>query len=70
MAVESTGGRNFYRFNALASEVARHQQVKKSLTLGFNSRRLHQKKYARLCRAIFFGGAALVLYASHDFVVT
>jgi hypothetical protein len=39
--VESTSSGKHHRINALASEVARHQQFKKSADFQFNSRRLH-----------------------------
>ena len=40
--MESTGSGKHRRINALASEVARHQQVTKTADFEFNSRRLHQ----------------------------
>jgi len=39
--VESTSSGKHRRVNALASEVARHQQVTKTADFSFNSRRLH-----------------------------
>jgi len=39
--VETTSSGKRRRINALASEVARHQQVTKTADLDFNSRRLH-----------------------------
>jgi hypothetical protein len=41
--VKSTAASKHRYINALASEVARHQQVRKSADAGFNARRLHQK---------------------------
>jgi hypothetical protein len=35
--VEATSGGKDHRINALASEIVRHQQVRKSADLGFNS---------------------------------
>ena len=40
--METTNRRKRHRLNALASEVARHQQVRNSADFRFNSRRLHQ----------------------------
>jgi hypothetical protein len=40
--VETTTGGNHRRVNALAPEVARHQEVPKRATFEFDSRRLHQ----------------------------
>ena len=41
--MESTSSGKHRRINALASEVARHQQVRKSADFNFNSRRLHTR---------------------------
>jgi hypothetical protein len=47
MSVEPTSGDNRRRVNALASEVARHQQFKDSADFSFNSRRLHHSTRPR-----------------------
>ena len=39
--METTSGAKRRRLNELASEVARHQQVRKSADFVFDSRRLH-----------------------------
>jgi hypothetical protein len=63
--VESTSGGNYQRINPFASEVARHQLVRKSADLKFNSRRLHQKM-PELCSG-FFAEAAKFCRVSKTF---
>jgi hypothetical protein len=44
--VETTSGSKRCRINELASEVAHHQQVRKTGQFSFDSRRLHQTSLA------------------------
>lgn len=54
--MESTSSRKHRRINALASEVARHQQVTETADFKFNSRRLHHSTHLtlRLRRTVRF----------------
>lgn len=66
--MESTSSGKCRRINALASEVARHQQVTKTADYRFNSRRRHPKNMPAF-GGLFFWCRREVLYASHDGVV-